>query len=126
MARYAAGSQQGLAQGIFQVGGQAGGALGPVFAALIIVPWGQPSLAWFAILALVASVFLIWIGSKQQKISIEFLNMMLMNYFDKVQRSFRLLIRTKLFHPYSSKKIVVFIFNASASSPRIHCFEKSI
>lgn len=34
MARYAAGGRQGLAQGIFQVGGQAGGALGPVFAAL--------------------------------------------------------------------------------------------
>jgi MFS transporter, FSR family, fosmidomycin resistance protein len=44
-ARYAAGGKQGLAQGIFQVGGQAGGALGPVFAALIVVPWGQPSLA---------------------------------------------------------------------------------
>jgi len=40
MARYAAGGRQGLAQGIFQVGGQAGGALGPVFAALIIVPLG--------------------------------------------------------------------------------------
>lgn len=38
MARYAAGGRQGLAQGIFQVGGQAGGSLGPVFAALIIVP----------------------------------------------------------------------------------------
>ena len=64
MARYAAGSKQGLAQGIFQVGGQAGGALGPVFAALIIVPWGQPSLAWFAVLALFAMLVLIWIGSK--------------------------------------------------------------
>ena len=76
MARYAAGSQQGLAQGIFQVGGQAGGALGPVFAALVIVPWGQPSLAWFAVLALLASIFLIWIGIKQREISAEFLNML--------------------------------------------------
>jgi FSR family fosmidomycin resistance protein-like MFS transporter len=76
MARYAAGCQQGLAQGIFQVGGQAGGALGPLFAALVIVPWGQPSLAWFAVLALLASIFLIWIGSKQRKISAEFLNML--------------------------------------------------
>ena len=75
MARYAAGSKQGLAQGIFQVGGQAGGALGPVFAALIIVPWGQPSLAWFAVLALLAMLLLIWIGSKQRKISAEFLTM---------------------------------------------------
>ncbi len=72
MARYAAGGRQGLAQGIFQVGGQAGGALGPVFAALIIVPWGQPSLAWFAVAALLAMMLLTWIGSKQRQISIEF------------------------------------------------------
>ena len=75
MARYAAGKKQGLAQGIFQVGGQAGGALGPVFAALIIVPWGQPSLAWFAVLALLAMLVLIWIGTKQRKISAEFFAM---------------------------------------------------
>ena len=67
MARYAAGGRQGLAQGMFQVGGQAGGALGPVFAALIMVPWGQPSLAWFAVIALVAMMLLTWIGSKQHK-----------------------------------------------------------
>ncbi|WP_318911129.1 MFS transporter [Shinella zoogloeoides] len=72
MARYAAGGRQGLAQGLFQVGGQAGGALGPVFAALIIVPWGQPSLAWFAVLALMAMGLLVWIGSKQRQISAEF------------------------------------------------------
>ncbi len=72
MARYAAGGRQGLAQGIFQVGGQAGGALGPVFAAFIIVPWGQPSLAWFAVAALLAMMLLTWIGSKQRQISAEF------------------------------------------------------
>ncbi|EKE44844.1 major facilitator superfamily fosmidomycin resistant protein [Oceaniovalibus guishaninsula JLT2003] len=72
MARYAAGSRQGLAQGIFQVGGQAGGALGPVFAALVIVPWGQPSLAWFAVSALLAMLLLTWIGSRQRQISAEY------------------------------------------------------
>jgi FSR family fosmidomycin resistance protein-like MFS transporter len=72
MARYAAGGRQGLAQGIFQVGGQAGGALGPVAAALIIVPWGQPSLAWFAVSALLAMLMLTWIGSKQRAISAAF------------------------------------------------------
>ena len=72
MARYAAGGRQGLAQGIFQVGGQAGGALGPVFAALIIVPWGQPSLTWFAVLALLAMMLLTWIGSQQRLIALEF------------------------------------------------------
>lgn len=75
MARYAAGGRQGFAQGIFQVGGQAGGALGPVFAAFIVVPWGQPSLAWFAVLALLAMLLLVWIGSKQRQISAEFLAM---------------------------------------------------
>ncbi|MGP3697927.1 MFS transporter [Rhodobacter sp. NSM] len=72
MARYAAGGRQGLAQGIFQVGGQAGGALGPIFAALIIVPWGQPSLALFAVAALVAMMLLAWIGSRQREISAAF------------------------------------------------------
>lgn len=72
MARYAAGGRQGLAQGIFQVGGQAGGALGPVFAALIIVPWGQPSLALFAVTALMAMALLGWIGSRQREISAAF------------------------------------------------------
>jgi FSR family fosmidomycin resistance protein-like MFS transporter len=75
MARYAAGGRQGFAQGIFQVGGQAGGALGPVFAALIIVPWGQPSLAWFAVFALLAMTLLTWIGSKQRQIREAFVAM---------------------------------------------------
>jgi len=45
MARNASGGRQGLAQGIFQVGGQTGGALGPLLAAFIIVPLGQRSLS---------------------------------------------------------------------------------
>ena len=73
MARYAAGRRQGLAQGIFQVGGQTGGSLGPVFAAWIIVPWGLTSLSWFAALAFVAMTLLIWIGSKQRQISSDFI-----------------------------------------------------
>ncbi len=72
MARYAAGGRQGFAQGVFQVGGQAGGALGPVFAALVVVPWGQPSLAWFAVAALMSMALLAWIGSKQREISAAF------------------------------------------------------
>jgi FSR family fosmidomycin resistance protein-like MFS transporter len=60
MARHASGGRQGLAQGIFQVGGQAGGALGPLLAAFIIVPRGQTSLAWFSAVALVAMIVMIW------------------------------------------------------------------
>ena len=43
MARHAAAGQQGLAQGVFQVGGHAGYALGPLLAAAVVVPRGQPS-----------------------------------------------------------------------------------
>lgn len=72
MARYAAGGRQGLAQGIFQVGGQAGGSFGPIFAALVVVPLGQSGLAWFALTALLAMGLLTWIGRQQRQISSEF------------------------------------------------------
>lgn len=60
MARNASGGQHGLAQGIFQVGGQTGGALGPLLAAFIIVPNGQGSLAWFSAAALIAMALMVW------------------------------------------------------------------
>jgi len=60
MARNASGGRHGFAQGIFQVGGQTGGALGPLLAALIIVPHGQASLAWFASAALLAIILMVW------------------------------------------------------------------
>lgn len=60
LARNASGGQMGLAQGIFQVGGQAGGAIGPLLAAFIIVPRGQTSLAWFSAAALLAMVLMTW------------------------------------------------------------------
>lgn len=50
----------GLAQGIFQVGGQAGGALGPLLAAYIIVPKGQTSLSWFSAAAMMAMMLMVW------------------------------------------------------------------
>ena len=74
MARYAAGNRQGFAQGIFQVGGQTGGALGPIFAAIILVPLGLSSLSAFALLALLAMILLIWIGNRQKELSAEFRN----------------------------------------------------
>ncbi len=65
LARNASGGQHGLAQGIFQVGGQAGSALGPLLAAFIVVPKGQASLAWFSIAAFVAMALMIWTGRWQ-------------------------------------------------------------
>src|SRR5450631_2025990 len=62
IARLASGGRHGLAQSIFQVGGNAGSAMGPLLAAWIILPHGQPSLAWFAIAALIAILVLARVG----------------------------------------------------------------
>ncbi len=58
VARMAAGGRYGLAQSLFQVGGNAGSALGPLAAALVVVRWGQSSLALFALLALLSCAVL--------------------------------------------------------------------
>ncbi|WP_069879046.1 MFS transporter [Bosea sp. BIWAKO-01] len=68
MARNASGGQHGLAQGIFQVGGQTGGALGPLLAAFIIVPNGQGSLAWFSAAALTAMALMVWTAGQSARV----------------------------------------------------------
>lgn len=62
VARMASGGRHGLAQSLFQVGGNVGSAMGPLLAALIIMPYGQHSLAWFSIAALVAIFVLYHVG----------------------------------------------------------------
>lgn len=62
VARAASGGRFGFAQSFFQVGGNTGQAIGPLLAALIIVPLGQGSIALFAILALLGMAVLTWIG----------------------------------------------------------------
>jgi FSR family fosmidomycin resistance protein-like MFS transporter len=54
----AAGGEHGLSQSIFQVGGNAGAAIGPLAAALVVIRWGRTSLACFALLALLSTVVL--------------------------------------------------------------------
>ena len=68
MARYAAQGRAGLAQGIFQVGGQVGGAVAPLAAALIIVPLGQKSLAGFAVAPIIAMLLLARIASQHDRL----------------------------------------------------------
>lgn len=58
VARMASGGKHGLAQSLFQVGGNLGSSLGPLLAAAIIVPYGQKSIAWFGIAALLAITIL--------------------------------------------------------------------
>jgi FSR family fosmidomycin resistance protein-like MFS transporter len=62
VARMASGGQHGLAQSVFQVGGNAGGSLGPLLAAFIVVPRGQSSIAWFSLAALLGIVVLFNVG----------------------------------------------------------------
>jgi len=58
VARLASGGRHGFAQSMFSVGGNAGSAMGPLLAAWIVQPNGQHSIAWFAVLALMAMVIL--------------------------------------------------------------------
>ena len=62
VARMASGGRHGLAQSIFQVGGNVGSALGPLLAALVVLPFGQRSIAWFALAALAAILLLARVG----------------------------------------------------------------
>jgi len=62
IARLASGGRYGFAQSVFQLGGSFGTSMGPVLAALIVVPFGQPSIAWFCSIAFVAIVILWRIG----------------------------------------------------------------
>ena len=63
VAQLASGGKKSLAQSIFQVGGNGGSAIGPLLAALIVIPYGQHAVAWFALAALLASMLLTRVGS---------------------------------------------------------------
>lgn len=62
VAQLASGGRKGLAQSIFQVGGNFGSAMGPLLAALIVIPFGQPAIIWFTLAALLAILILLRVG----------------------------------------------------------------
>lgn len=62
VARMASGGRHGLAQSLFQVGGNFGSSLGPLLAALIIAPYGKGNVGWFVLAALLAIVVLVQIS----------------------------------------------------------------
>ncbi len=70
VARMASGGRHGLAQSLFQVGGNFGSALGPLLAAIIIAPYGKGNVAWFSLAALLGMVVLLqvsrWYNHQQQ------------------------------------------------------------
>lgn len=63
VAYLASGGRRGFAQSIFQVGGNAGSSLGPLLAALVVVPYGQKNVLWFALLALLGIAVLWGVGN---------------------------------------------------------------
>lgn len=68
VAHLASGGKKGLAQSIFQLGGNAGSAIGPLLAALIVIPFGQSHIIWFCLIALIGIFVLykiaIWYSSQ--------------------------------------------------------------
>lgn len=62
VARLASGGRHGLAQSLFQVGGNMGSALGPLLAAFIVLPFGQGSVAWLSVIAMAGVLVLGWVG----------------------------------------------------------------
>ncbi len=63
VARMASGGRHGLAQSVFQVGGNVGSAMGPILAAFIVIPKGQSSIGWFSLVALLAMCVLFPVGN---------------------------------------------------------------
>jgi FSR family fosmidomycin resistance protein-like MFS transporter len=62
IARFASGGRFGLAQSLFQVGGNFGQSMGPLLAAFIVVPFGQTSISWFAVGSLIGIIVLSRVG----------------------------------------------------------------
>ncbi len=62
VARMAAGKRPGLAQSLFQMGGNLGSSIGPLFAAAVVLRYGQTSVAWFALAAVLGMVLLVRVG----------------------------------------------------------------
>lgn len=62
VAQMASGGKKSLAQSIFQVGGNGGSAVGPLLAAIIILPFGQHAISWFALAALLAAIIMVRLG----------------------------------------------------------------
>lgn len=67
VAYLASGGKKGLAQSIFQLGGNAGTAIGPLLAALIVISYGQSSIIWFGIVPILGIMILLVIGKWYQE-----------------------------------------------------------
>ena len=62
MTSLASGGKRGLAQSLFQVGGNLGGSLGPLLVAILVAPYGRSHIAFFSILAFIAILIMTYVG----------------------------------------------------------------
>lgn len=136
VARMASAGQYGLAQSIFQVGGNAGTATGPLLAALIVIPQGRHSLAWFSLVALLAMLILFKVGGWYKRRQTEDKRKNTGHVTDKPEISVRaviwpllillILIFSKFFYLASLNSYFIFYlmhkFHISIISGQLHLF----
>lgn len=136
VARMASAGQYGLAQSIFQVGGNAGTATGPLLAALIVIPQGRHSLAWFSLVALLAMLILFKVGGWYKRRQIEDKRKNTSHVTDKPEISVRaviwpllillILMFSKFFYLASLNSYFIFYlmhkFHISIISGQLHLF----
>ena len=106
VAHLASGGKRGLAQSIFQLGGNAGSAIGPLLAALIVIPYGQSNIIWFCLIAFIGIAVLFRIAQWYQG----HLNSAAMN---------KKAAKEEFYHNLSRKKVIL-----SLSIPMILIFSK--
>lgn len=136
VARMASAGQYGLAQSIFQVGGNGGTATGPLLAALIVIPFGRTSIAWFSLAALLAIMVLWQVGGWYQRRQIMLRKTGCATSVQKFSpRSYAVtwpmtillvLIFSKFFYTASLNSYLIFYlmgkFHISVESAQIHLF----
>ena len=136
VARLASGGHHGLAQSVFQVGGNFGTALGPLFAAFIVLPYGQRTIIWFSLVALIGMVLLAIIGTwygktlKLKRVSMdEEREAMAKATHGKVARSIAILMAltfSKHFYLVSITSFYIFYlihtFGISVQNAQLHLF----
>ena len=136
VARLASGGRHGLAQSVFQVGGNFGTALGPLFAAFIVLPYGQHTIIWFSLVALIGMVVLAIIGTwygktlKLKRVSMaEEREAMAKATHGKVARSIAILMAltfSKHFYLVSITSFYIFYlihtFGISVQNAQLHLF----
>ena len=136
VARLASGGRHGLAQSVFQVGGNFGTALGPLFAAFIVLPYGQHTIIWFSLVALIGMVLLAIIGTwhgktlKLKRVSMaEEREAMAKATHGKVARSIAILMAltfSKHFYLVSITSFYIFYlihtFGISVQNAQLHLF----